>query len=50
MNITSNPQQKPLDLRRAKRFVDSTEEGDNLVPPLEQEKKKKKVDPQTEEA
>ena len=41
MNTKSSPPKKPLDLKRAKRFVDSTEEGDNLVSPLEQKEKEK---------
>jgi hypothetical protein len=39
MKTKSASPKKALDLRRAKRFVDSVDEGDNLVSPLEWKEK-----------
>lgn len=41
MKAKSDLPKKVLDLNRAKRFVDSAEEGDNLVSPLKRKEKEK---------
>ena len=43
MNTKINPPKQVVDIKRAKRFVDSVEEGDNLIPPVKQKSKDESI-------
>lgn len=43
MNKKSDPAKKVIDPKRAKRFVDLVEEGDNLMPPVKQKSKDESI-------